>query len=133
VSEIVPKAVLETIAPWRYPSKRYEHPGPVVVEAVLGACLVVRRTVLDEVGLMPEDYFMFLEETDWCWRIRRAGYKVVHLPDDQDIGFSVDPFARRMLLDGTDEIGWLLARTVAIDAWEATHPARVDTRPVGPA
>jgi GT2 family glycosyltransferase len=81
VSEIVPKAVLETIAPWRYPSKRYEHPGPVVVEAVLGACLVVRRAVLDEVGPMPEDYFMFLEETDWCWRIRRAGYKVVHLPD----------------------------------------------------
>jgi GT2 family glycosyltransferase len=81
VSEIVPKAVLETIAPWRYPSKRYEHPGPVVVEAVLGACLVLRRTLLDEVGLMPEDYFMFLEETDWCWRIRRAGYKVVHLPD----------------------------------------------------
>jgi hypothetical protein len=81
VSEIVPKAVLETVAPWRYPSKRYEHPGPVVVEAVLGACMVVRSAVLENVGLMPEDYFMFLEETDWCWRIRRAGWKVVHLPD----------------------------------------------------
>jgi hypothetical protein len=34
-----------------------------------------------------------------------------------------------MLLDGTDEMGWLLARTDAIDAWEAAHPARVDTRP----
>jgi 3-isopropylmalate/(R)-2-methylmalate dehydratase small subunit len=56
--------------------------------------------------------------------------QVVHLPDDQDIAFSVDPFARRMLLDGTDEIGWLLARGAAIDAWEAAHPARVDTRPV---
>jgi GT2 family glycosyltransferase len=57
------------------------HPGPIAVEAVLGACLVVRREVLEAVGLMPEDYFMFLEETDWCWRIRRAGWKVVHLPD----------------------------------------------------
>jgi 3-isopropylmalate/(R)-2-methylmalate dehydratase small subunit len=56
--------------------------------------------------------------------------QVVHLPDDQDIAFSVDPFARRMLLDGTDEIGWLLARAPAIDAWEAAHPARVDTRPI---
>ena len=56
--------------------------------------------------------------------------QLVHLPDDQDIAFSVDPFARRMLLDGTDEIGWLLARASAIDAWEATHPARVDTRPL---
>jgi 3-isopropylmalate/(R)-2-methylmalate dehydratase small subunit len=55
--------------------------------------------------------------------------QVVHLPDDQDVAFAVDPFARRMLLDGTDEIGWLLARSGAIDAWEAAHPARVDTRP----
>jgi 3-isopropylmalate/(R)-2-methylmalate dehydratase small subunit len=57
--------------------------------------------------------------------------QLVHLPDDQDIAFSVDPFARRMLLDGTDEIGWLLARTSAIDAWESAHPARVDSRPSG--
>ena len=54
----------------------------------------------------------------------------VHVPDDQDIDFTVDSFARRMLLDGTDEIGWLLARSAAIDAWEAAHPARIDTRPL---
>jgi hypothetical protein len=35
-----------------------------------------------------------------------------------------------MLLEGKDEIGWLLDRTAAIDAWEAVNPARVDTRPV---
>jgi hypothetical protein len=34
-----------------------------------------------------------------------------------------------MLLAGTDEIGWMLARTDAIDAWEAANPARIDTRP----
>ncbi len=33
-----------------------------------------------------------------------------------------------MLLAGTDELGYLLARSAAIDAWEAAHPARVDTR-----
>jgi GT2 family glycosyltransferase len=81
VTEIVPKGVLEMLFPWRYPSKRYEHSGPVLVEAVLGACLCVRREVLDDVGLMPEEYFFFLEETDWCLRIRQAGWKVVHLPD----------------------------------------------------
>jgi 3-isopropylmalate/(R)-2-methylmalate dehydratase small subunit len=54
--------------------------------------------------------------------------QVVHLPGDEDIAFDIDPFARRMLLDGTDEIGWLLARTEAIDAWETAHPARIDTR-----
>lgn len=81
--EVVPKSLLERLFPWRYPSKRYEHSGPVPVEAVLGACLCVRREVLEDVGLLSEAYFFFLEETDWCLRIRRAGWKVVHLPDAQ--------------------------------------------------
>ena len=55
--------------------------------------------------------------------------QVVHLPGDQDLAFEVDPFARQMLLEGTDEIGWLLDRTDAIDTWEAANPPRVDTRP----
>jgi 3-isopropylmalate/(R)-2-methylmalate dehydratase small subunit len=55
--------------------------------------------------------------------------QLVHLPGDMDIPFEVDPFARQMLLAGTDEIGWLMQRTPAIDAWEAVNPARVDTRP----
>jgi len=55
--------------------------------------------------------------------------ELVHLPGDQDIPFEVDPFARQMLLEGKDEIGWLLDRSDTIDAWEATNPARVDTRP----
>jgi 3-isopropylmalate/(R)-2-methylmalate dehydratase small subunit len=54
--------------------------------------------------------------------------QLVHLPGDEDLPFEVDPFAKSMLLAGTDEIGWLLQRMPAIDAYQATHPARVDTR-----
>jgi len=79
-TELVPKGVLETLWPDRFPSKRREHGAPIEVEAVLGACLFVRREVLEQVGPMPEDYFFFLEETDWCFRIRRAGWKIVHFP-----------------------------------------------------
>jgi len=50
------------------------------------------------------------------------------LPDGTTIEFDVDTFARLMLLRGTDELGYLLNKTSAIDAWEAAHPARVDTR-----
>jgi 3-isopropylmalate/(R)-2-methylmalate dehydratase small subunit len=53
--------------------------------------------------------------------------QVVHLPGDEDIPFDVDPFAKQMLLAGTDELGWLLAREPAIAGYEAGHPARVDT------
>ena len=54
--------------------------------------------------------------------------QLVHLPGDEDLPFDVDPFARMMILAGTDELGYLLAKTDEIDAWETAHPARVDTR-----
>ena len=50
------------------------------------------------------------------------------LPDGMTVDFDIDPFARAMLLAGTDEIGWVLERSAAIDAWEGANPARVDTR-----
>ena len=53
--------------------------------------------------------------------------QVVHLPGDEDLPFDVDPFSKLMLLKGTDELGYLLGKAPAIEAWEAAHPARVDT------
>ena len=51
----------------------------------------------------------------------------VLLPDGSTIDFDVDPFARLMLLRGTDELGYLLARAPQIEAWESRHPGRIDT------
>jgi 3-isopropylmalate/(R)-2-methylmalate dehydratase small subunit len=51
----------------------------------------------------------------------------VHLPGDEDLPFDVDPFAKMMLLAGTDELGYLLAKEAEIAAWEAAHPPRVNT------
>ena len=53
--------------------------------------------------------------------------QVVHLPGDEDLPFEVDPFAKHMLLAGTDELGYLLGKDAQIVAWEAAHPARVNT------
>ncbi len=53
--------------------------------------------------------------------------QVVHLPTDEDIPFDVDAFAKRMLLAGTDEIGWVMAKSADIARWEAAHPPRLDT------
>ena len=51
----------------------------------------------------------------------------VLLPDGSTIDFTIDPFAKRMLLAGTDELGYLLTKEPDITAWESTHPPRVDT------
>jgi 3-isopropylmalate/(R)-2-methylmalate dehydratase small subunit len=53
--------------------------------------------------------------------------QLVHLPGDEDLPFDVDPFARMMLLAGTDEIGYLLVKDAQIASYEARRPARVDT------
>ncbi len=86
--ELVPRGVLETLFPRRYPSKRRHLAGPTEVDAVLGACLVVRRPVWETVGGLPEEYFMFLEETDWCWSVRSHGWRVIHLPDVEIVHLS---------------------------------------------
>jgi GT2 family glycosyltransferase len=50
------------------------------VDYVTGACLLVRRSVLRRVGPMPEEYFLYFEETDWCMRIRAAGWRLLVAP-----------------------------------------------------
>jgi len=51
----------------------------------------------------------------------------VRLPDGSAIPFTIDAFARRMILDGTDELGYLLKHESEIEAYEASHPPRVST------
>jgi GT2 family glycosyltransferase len=47
---------------------------------VTGAFFLIRREVIKEVGLFDEDYFMYTEEVDFCWRVKKAGWKVWYLP-----------------------------------------------------
>jgi 3-isopropylmalate/(R)-2-methylmalate dehydratase small subunit len=51
----------------------------------------------------------------------------VLLPDGSTIDFEIDPFAKRMILAGTDELGYLLSKDAELAAWEATHPPRIDS------
>jgi GT2 family glycosyltransferase len=50
------------------------------VDWLLGACILVRKDVLDTVGLMDEQFFLYYEDTDWCRRFWNSGYEVWHLP-----------------------------------------------------
>jgi 3-isopropylmalate/(R)-2-methylmalate dehydratase small subunit len=65
-------------------------------------------------------------DPDGEWTVDLDAQQVA-LPDGSSFGFEVDPFARTMILAGTDEIGYVMSQLPAIEAWEAGHPARVDT------
>ncbi|MGH9856828.1 MAG: glycosyltransferase family 2 protein, partial [Acidobacteriota bacterium] len=53
---------------------------PRRVDTLLGACLMVRREAVDEIGLLDESYFMYSEEVDFCYRLRRAGWLLYWVP-----------------------------------------------------
>ena len=50
------------------------------VDAVVGACMLVRGAVVREVGLLDEDYFMYGEDLDWAYRIKQYGWKIMYVP-----------------------------------------------------
>ena len=54
---------------------------PVEVEAISGACMMVRRDVMDDVGLWDEGYFLHCEDLDWCMRFRQKGWKILFVPN----------------------------------------------------
>jgi hypothetical protein len=59
----------------------FDHESVREVDWLSGACLLVRRRATEAVGLFDERFFLFSEETDWCYRFRAAGWKVVFCPD----------------------------------------------------
>ncbi|HET6459733.1 MAG TPA: glycosyltransferase family 2 protein [Syntrophales bacterium] len=73
-------SLLEYVFPGRYPSKRYSYDKPIEVDSCIGACLLVRKKAIDEVGMFDERYFFFFEETDWAYQMRRSGWRVFHVP-----------------------------------------------------
>lgn len=50
------------------------------VDALVGACMLVRAAVVREVGLLDETFFMYGEDLDWCYRIKEYGWKIVYVP-----------------------------------------------------
>jgi len=72
--------LLEYLFPRRYPSKRYTYREPIEIESPIGACLLIRKEALEQVGFFDERYFFFFEETDLALRMHAKGYKVYYVP-----------------------------------------------------
>ncbi|CUT02914.1 glycosyltransferase [Candidatus Chrysopegis kryptomonas] len=57
------------------------------VDAVSGSFMMIRREVYEKVGGLDEDFFMYGEDIDWCYRIKKAGWKIYYVPFTQIIHF----------------------------------------------
>lgn len=54
---------------------------PIEVEAISGACMLVKRAAVEDVGLWDEGYFLHCEDLDWCMRFRQKGWQILFVPD----------------------------------------------------
>lgn len=57
------------------------------VDAVSGSFMMIRREVYEQVGGLDEDFFMYGEDIDWCYRIKKSGWKIYYVPSTQIIHF----------------------------------------------
>lgn len=81
-SEVLGKNIrTRRIVPTGYDSFAFD------VDWISGACLMIRRSVIEQVGMLDERFFMYSEETDWCYRVKRAGWHVYYYPQAHVVHF----------------------------------------------
>jgi N-acetylglucosaminyl-diphospho-decaprenol L-rhamnosyltransferase len=134
-----PRRLLDSRLNGRYPRAAYEGGRPFPIDFALGAALMVRGAAIEAAGLLDEGYFMYAEEVDWCWRIRRLGWPFYCVPSAVVIhhgGASARQFkshsfvnlwrSRRRLYDRFygPVRRWLAGRIVRLGMWSQTRRAR---------
>jgi GT2 family glycosyltransferase len=65
----------------------YNSPHPQQVAWVCGACMMMARAAVDRVGLLDEQYFLYAEEADWFYRLKRVGGKAYFIPEARIIHY----------------------------------------------
>ncbi|HZI32972.1 MAG TPA: glycosyltransferase family 2 protein, partial [Candidatus Binatia bacterium] len=79
-TELLNKSLLRRLWPKKFPGKEQVFDAPVAVETVVGAFMLIRKSVWDMLGGLDERFFFFFEETDFCRQVRLKNLRVMHLP-----------------------------------------------------
>jgi hypothetical protein len=83
-----------------YLMQDWDHSQPREVDWVSGAAILARDELMDKIGFLDPEYFMYCEDVDWCFRSWEAGFKVVYFPTSvitHAIGRSTDKAPNRMI------------------------------------
>lgn len=114
----------------------FDHASVKEVDFVKAACLLVRRSAIEQVGPADESFFLFSEEVDWCYRFREAGWKSFFFPGAEvthvgggswrrefDLGFReqlrghVRFFAKHRGLEEAERVRRLLIAGLRLRSW----------------
>ena len=86
----------------RYRMLDWDHALPRDVDWIAGTCMLLRRAAFDAVGGFDEQYFMYVEDVDLCWRLWRAGWRIAYEPAGRvvhTIGVSSEQSPYRMIAE----------------------------------
>ena len=79
---------LDALIPYgAYDMTKWDMTRPHEVDVLMGASMLLRKTVLDTVGLLDEGYFMYSEEVDLCFRLQKAGWQLYWVPASQVVHY----------------------------------------------
>jgi GT2 family glycosyltransferase len=67
--------------PWIGSGEKANSNGLIECAYLWGAYFLVKREVIEQVGMLDEDFFLFYEDIDWCWRMHKAGWKIAYDPE----------------------------------------------------
>lgn len=110
--------ILQHILPWQRISPHlagkislmyWDHSATRLVDWLLGAALMIRNDCLDQIGLKDEAYFIFHEDSDWCFQAKKAGWKVVFVHDAEVVHY------------GSQTVGQLWGANLNIEVYKAQH------------
>jgi len=67
-------------------SKRYlltdlDHNKIQKVDWITGACMLTKKEILEKIGYFDDDFFLFVEDLDFCYRLKREGFDIYYFPD----------------------------------------------------
>lgn len=86
-----------------------------------GACMLVRKSVVDEIGLFEDRYFAHMEEIDFCWRAKNFGYKIMYEPGGvaYHLGGGTLPRSspRKTFLNARNSLATMLKNLPASQVW----------------
>lgn len=77
----VPEMIRRALKGPQFPAQGKDPHKPIPIDRIHGCCLMTRREILEDVGILDEQFFMYDEDVDWCVRCRKAGWGLFLLPD----------------------------------------------------